>query len=246
MDKILALWGTPRSRSTAFRWMMQQRGDFYIAHEPFGKSAYLSEERIFLRSSSNPDPNHNYSSVLKRLLEKAKEENVFIKDFPYYFLHIVDDKFLDCFQHTFLIRDPKEVIPSYYHKWPDLNFSEVGYQELFHLFKKVCDHSKKIPIVIDANDLIENPEAIVRKYCEMVGIPFMLESLNWEPPGEKKEIGWWGNGRVWCTEIRKSSHFENKINPEYVSVTDDEKLNKIYKQCLPYYQSLYQHRLKIP
>ncbi|WP_293067954.1 hypothetical protein [Okeania sp. SIO2B3] len=39
-QKIIALWSTPRSSSTAFRWMVKQRGDFLVLHEPFGRSAH--------------------------------------------------------------------------------------------------------------------------------------------------------------------------------------------------------------
>jgi hypothetical protein len=37
---LLMLWGTPRSRSTAFFRMMAERGDFTVVHEPF---SYLAE-----------------------------------------------------------------------------------------------------------------------------------------------------------------------------------------------------------
>lgn len=30
MHSILALWATPRSTSTAFEWMMRQRGDYSL------------------------------------------------------------------------------------------------------------------------------------------------------------------------------------------------------------------------
>jgi len=35
MHRILALWATPRSTSTAFEWMMRMRGDMECFHEPF-------------------------------------------------------------------------------------------------------------------------------------------------------------------------------------------------------------------
>ncbi|MGK7901251.1 MAG: hypothetical protein AB4352_07535 [Hormoscilla sp.] len=44
------------------------------------------------------------------------------KDFAYYFIQIVNDEFIDYFQHTFLIRDPAQMLPSYYYKMPDLDF----------------------------------------------------------------------------------------------------------------------------
>ena len=40
MNKIVALWAVPRSTSTAFEWMMRQRGDLDCLHEPFGEAWY--------------------------------------------------------------------------------------------------------------------------------------------------------------------------------------------------------------
>ena len=40
MYKIVALWAVPRSTSTAFEWMMRQRGDIDCLHEPFGEAWY--------------------------------------------------------------------------------------------------------------------------------------------------------------------------------------------------------------
>ncbi|MCP4301768.1 MAG: sulfotransferase family protein, partial [Gammaproteobacteria bacterium] len=44
MHKILALWATPRSTSTAFEWMMRMRGDMTCFHEPFGEAWYQGED----------------------------------------------------------------------------------------------------------------------------------------------------------------------------------------------------------
>jgi len=37
---FLTLWATPRSTSTAFEWMMRQRGDFDCYHEPWNELYY--------------------------------------------------------------------------------------------------------------------------------------------------------------------------------------------------------------
>jgi hypothetical protein len=59
-NKILSLWSAPRSRSTAFMWMMKNRGDFEVFLEPFGNSAYYSGESILalktdVKIESNPE-----------------------------------------------------------------------------------------------------------------------------------------------------------------------------------------------
>ena len=49
MHPILVLWGTPRSTSTAFEWMMRTRGDMTCFHEPFGEAWYQGEEALWPR-----------------------------------------------------------------------------------------------------------------------------------------------------------------------------------------------------
>ncbi len=86
------------------------------------------------------------------------------------------------------------MLPSYFHKWPDLRIEETGYKELYQLFEKAADFSGRTPVLIDADDLVRHPAATLQIYCERVGIPFIPEALNWEPPGDTKEIGWWDGG----------------------------------------------------
>ena len=49
MHKIVALWAVPRSTSTAFEWMMRQRGDMDCLHEPFGEAWYQGEKPLWQR-----------------------------------------------------------------------------------------------------------------------------------------------------------------------------------------------------
>ena len=49
MNRIIALWAVPRSTSTAFEWMMRQRGDLDCLHEPFGEAWYQGEDPLWPR-----------------------------------------------------------------------------------------------------------------------------------------------------------------------------------------------------
>ena len=49
MHKIVTLWAVPRSTSTAFEWMMRQRGDMECLHEPFGEAWYQGEQLLWQR-----------------------------------------------------------------------------------------------------------------------------------------------------------------------------------------------------
>jgi hypothetical protein len=178
-DKIIAFWSIPRSRSTAFMWMIMQRGDFVVIQEPFGRSAYYSEERIFERVTEiEPKAEYNYQNVLHDLQSKSQKSRLFIKDFPYYFPQIVNDEFLQSFQHTFLIRDPAQALPSYYHKMPDLDFKECGYKELFELFQKVVEKTGEIPVVINADDLVKEPiDTLAQKGLKNILLKFTVLNI---------------------------------------------------------------------
>ncbi len=159
-------------------------------------------------------------------------------------MHIVNDEFLEYFQHTFLIRDPSEMLPSYYHKMPDLEFDECGYQELFQLFKVVIEKTGEIPVVLHADDLVEQASEIVRMYCSKIGIPFVPKALQWNPPGNSDQTGWFGD-RSWNEDLRISTGFQNREKSHYVNIHDNQKLRALYDLCLPYYDELYQHRLQV-
>jgi hypothetical protein len=114
MHKILALWATPRSTSTAFEWMMRMRGDMTCFHEPFGEAWYQGEDARWPRiKPENPRiEGLTTDSVWQTLQQAAAEGPVFSKDFPHYIEHMWSDDFLGHFNHSFLIRDPAKVATS--------------------------------------------------------------------------------------------------------------------------------------
>ncbi|MEM9141243.1 MAG: sulfotransferase family protein, partial [Pseudomonadota bacterium] len=127
MPKITALWAVPRSTSTAFEWMMRQRGDMACFHEPFGEAWYQGEDPLWPRlgPDSLRTPGLTLDGVRKMLEAEAAKGPVFSKDFPHYIEHMWDDALYDLFDHSFLIRDPAKTITSMYDKWPDFHEAEV-------------------------------------------------------------------------------------------------------------------------
>ncbi len=90
MNKIIALWAMPRSTSTAFATMMQQRGDFLVLDEPFGLYFHYSEES---KSDRYPEaeinPAYNFQPLFQDLIHKAQNQPVFIKDMARFICDLV-------------------------------------------------------------------------------------------------------------------------------------------------------------
>ena len=194
MYKILALWAIPRSTSTAFEWMMRQRGDCNCLHEPFGEAWYQGENPMWPRfkKGDKSTPGLSLESTWADIKARANKGPVFIKDFPHYINHIWNADFLSHFTHAFLIRDPAKTISSMYNKWPDFEELEVGFPEQRALFDLLTALNGKSPSVIDSDDLLENPDAIVSAFCNSVGIPFLPKAMSWKAGKDPSaQLGGW-------------------------------------------------------
>jgi hypothetical protein len=244
INKILTLWATPRSTSTAFEWMMRQRGDMECFHEPFGEPWYQGEAPLWprLQADSVRTPGLTSDTVLAKLKETVAKKPVFSKDFPHYIDHLWTNEFLSHFNHSFLIRDPAKVISSIYKHWPDFVLKEIAYIEQRELFDRLWDDTGEVPPVIDSDDLLEDPRGIIKAYCNAVDIPFIEDALSWEP-GARNEVSWWDGGSFHDNLRNSSGLTPQKRN--YVEVGDmPDRVKEIYDIAMPHYEHLYAHRLK--
>ena len=244
MPRILTLWAVPRSRSTAFEQMMRARGDHVCLHAPFGEAWYLgADRRCPPQRSGGPTPGLTFASVWDDLQSRAAgSEPVFIKEFPHYVEHLCDDAFLDHFIHSFLIRDPARTLPSMYDKWPDFALAETGFLEHRTLFDLLADRQGKAPPVIDAEDLVADPGAVVAAWCDAVGIEFLPDALAWTAP-EDRAHSWYDNGS-WHDNLRTSTGLE--VPPtDYLPIEAEQRMVAAHEACLPHYEALAAHRIAL-
>ena len=243
MQKILALWAVPRSTSTAFEWMMRQRGDMECLHEPFGEAWYQGEEPLWPRATADSvrTPGLTLDSVLEALKNAIKKGPVFSKDFPHYITHMWDDDLLSLFNHSFLIRDPVKTITSMYDKWPDFHEAEVGFIEQRELFDRICDKTGETPPVLDSDDLLEDPHTTVERWCKAMRIPFLADALSWEP-GARDEVSWWDGGSFHAN-LRNSDGLKAQKR-KYIDIDQaPDRVKQIYDKVLPHYRHMHAHRL---
>jgi hypothetical protein len=102
--KLIALWATPRSVSTAFEKTFSQRSDTQIVHEPFCDVYYFSKWRVSDRFGDWSElENYSSSEAGNKINASYKDKSVsFIKDHAYDVLPYVEPDFFKSLTNTFI------------------------------------------------------------------------------------------------------------------------------------------------
>jgi hypothetical protein len=159
------------------------------------------------------------------------------KQMTHHLLPEIDRSWIIELTNCFLIRDPREVILSYIKKNPEPTLEDLGFVQQRKLFEFVREQTKLVPGVVDAKDVLENPERILRRLCNAVGVEFDKAMLSW-PPGLRRTDGIWA--KYWYDDVARSTSFQPYKSR--VGIVPD-RLREIYEQCRECYEKLYQHRL---
>jgi len=241
MNIIVPLWSVPRSISTGFERMMMERGDFTVIHEPFSYYFYCKAQGA-AAVGMNVDPDHpvEYDEIVAMIRREAEKAPVFFKDMSYHAFAGADEAFMKQFVNTFIIRHPKYTLVSGHKMNPGFTLEEAGYETQSKMFEMVKRITGEVPAVVDGEDLIEDAASVVRQYCERVGVPFMPESLSWEPEFNPE----WKSWETWHLDAARSTGFNKDLEEFDFTVDDVPRLKEMYEQCMPYYEALYAERLK--
>jgi hypothetical protein len=92
--------------------------------------------------------------------------------------------------------------------------------------------------VVDASDVLRDPEGVLRPLCAAIGIGWDPAMLAW-PPGRRETDGPWAPH--WYQAVEASTGF----GPPDPPPTDlpDEAL-RLAERCRPYYERLAAHRIR--
>ncbi len=236
----IAMWSGPRNISTAMMRSFENREDTLVSDEPF--YAY------YLLATGTPHPGaqeamaaqstdwHDVVSEITAPLP-ADKSVFYQKQMTHHLLPDVNRGWFVCISHCFLIRDPAEVIASYLKRRPTVTRDDVGMHQQAEIFDFVAARSDAIPTVLDARDVLLNPERMLRLLCEKLHIPFSERMLAW-PAGRRESDGMWG--KYWYDSVWQSTGFaeyqpKNAMLPEAVL--------PLVRECQIYYERLYKHRL---
>ena len=195
MTVRIAMWSGPRNISSAMMRAFENRPDTSVSDEPLyahylrasglhhpGRDAILASQptewKTVVRSLTGPIPGR--ASVWYQ------------KHMTHHMLPMVGRAWLSRVRNCFLIRDPHEVLASYVKRRPEVTIEDLGFPQQAALFDHVCDHLGRVPPVLDARDVLENPRRALTALCDAIGVPFSEAMLRW-PAGPRDTDGVWAN-----------------------------------------------------
>jgi hypothetical protein len=238
----IAMWSGPRNISTALMRSWGNRPDTFVCDEPFyahylqatGRDHPCADEVIAHGET-------DWRNVVHRLTGEVPggKQIFYQKQMTHHLLPQIDRAWLHAVTNCFLIRDPREVIASYLKKNNDPTLEDLGFVQQAEIFARVRAETGAIPAVIDARDVLENPQRILELLCDAVGVEFSDSMLSW-PPGLRETDGIWA--KHWYGEVVTSTTFRRPSlrPPEAVPA----RLHDIHDRCRECYNRLYIHRLR--
>ncbi len=228
----LNLWSGPRNVSTALMYSFAQRADTRVVDEP-AYGHYLRVSGVEhpgaseVLSSMDCDGNRVIREVV---LGPCDRPILFLKQMAHH-LTGLDRSFLTETQNAFLIRDPREMLPSLAENLPDPSLQDTGLQVQSRLFDELRALGQDPP-VLDARYLLLDPAGVLEALCLQLGIPFDPAMLHWSP-GARPEDGIWAEH--WYSNVHKSQGF-HPYRPK--TTPFPEHLEALLEECRPYYLHL--------
>jgi Sulfotransferase domain len=237
----VAMWSGPRNISTAMMRAWGNRPDTFVCDEPF-YACYLKATGRDHPGSAEVIASGGTDSrrVIARLTGPIPggKRIFYQKQMTHHLLPEIDRDWLGSVTNCFLIRDPAEVIISYIKKNNDPSLDDIGFVQQAEIFDWARAESGAISPVIDARDVLENPEKILRLLCEAIGVEFTDAMLSW-PPGLRETDGIWA--KHWYTEVEHTTGFRKPLRREPEPVP--ERLREVCEGARECYARLHKYRL---
>ena len=236
----IAMWSGPRNLSTALMYAFSARGDCAVWDEPF-YAPYLDATglnhpmRDLIIDTHEPDPDRVAASCKGPI---PQQQTLFYqKHMTQHMIPAFDRRWMRACQNVFLIRHPARVLASYAKKREGATLMDIGFVQQAELFAEVTAWRGAPPVVIDSDDIRADPEAMLRRLCTAIDIPFTRKMLRW-PAGGNDADGIWAPH--WYAAVHRSTGFDGVEGPlpnlggDYADVV---------AQALPHYQKLAATRL---
>ena len=236
----IAMWSGPRNLSTAMMYSFGNRADSHVVDEPFYGP--------YLRLTGLPHPMRD--EILRSRPETAEAvERMLLGPIPggkphayhkHMTQHMIDGiprGFMAECVNVFLLRHPARVVASFSKGYDQATADDIGFRQQAELFDHVVALGQT-PVVIDSADIRDNPEKMLRRLCDAVGLAWDPAMLSW-PRGGHPEDGIWA--AHWYASVHDSTGFAGPEGP-LPSVAAHRQ--PLVDSAMPYYNRLSKTALK--
>ena len=138
-------------------------------------------------------------------------------------------------KNVFLLRHPARVIASFAAKYENPTLEDIGFVQQYDLFNDIFQMGAA-PIVIDSNDIRQNPELQLRRLCAALDLDWDPAMLRWPEGGHANDGAW---APHWYGAVHKSTGF---AGPEGDLPDLSGGLAELAEQAMPYYERLLVHK----
>jgi hypothetical protein len=216
-----------------------QRGDTCVVDEPlYGHFLRVSGTLHPGREEVLAAVNCDGDTVMRELLAAEGEPGrdvLFMKQMAHHLVD-VDRSFIHKTENIFLVRDPRQMLPSLTIQMPHAKLSDTGLETQWHLYCDLLGQGQQ-PAILDSRELLLDPGAVLQKLCAHLEIPYTDDMLSW-PAGPRPEDGIWAPH--WYHALHKSTGFS-----AYVEKKDfPQELEPLLAECKPWYDHLYEHAIR--
>jgi len=240
MTLRIAMWSGPRNLSTAMMRSFGSRSDTFVSDEPF-YGCFLQDGGAHhpMREEVMAAMDCDWRSVMASLRGDTPNGAPiwYQKHMWHHMVGPIGYEDFEGFTHAFLIRQPERMIASYLRKRESAAFEDFGLERQAEFFDREADRLGRAPPVIDARDVLANPQAVLSSLCEALAIPWERAMLAWEP-GPRSTDGPWAPH--WYGAVEASTGFGP---PETDVVELPDEAQRLADRCRPYYERLAGHRL---
>ncbi|KAI8474362.1 MAG: hypothetical protein J3K34DRAFT_453502, partial [Monoraphidium minutum] len=231
-------WSGPRCCSTSLMYSFAQRSDTQVLDEPL----YAS----YLKLTGLPRPyreqvlaaqEQDGNKVVQDLILGPRSKQVLYAKLIAKQKMGLDQALWQRANHVILVREPYGVVQSF-SKVLNATLQELGYAALAEIYSEMRTLGRP-PIVVLSDDLVRNPEGVLRALCAALDLPWQPSMLTWAP-GPKPYDG------VWAPWWYSSSHKSTGFDPVYRDTKEPlpDRLKPLLAECWASYELLRAAALK--
>ncbi|MBL9031724.1 MAG: HAD family hydrolase [Phycisphaerae bacterium] len=237
------MWSGPRNISTAMMRSWESRGDCAVTDEPlYGvylrarpEVAHPGRDEVIAAMESD------WRAIARTLTGEIPGGKPiwYQKHMAHHLVGGIGREWVlgGALVNCFLIREPREVLVSLAKVMPNPGLRDTGLPQQVELFEAERARTGRVPPLVDARDVLEDPRGTLAALCAAVGVAFDARMLQWAP-GPRPTDGVWA--RHWYANVEASTGFEpyrERAEPL------PEGLEPVLREARGLYERMHRHRL---